>query len=285
MSSSEKLISRGEAYDAEPQPRQRLQYGAVPLDPWKASFHHRQQTYWNASIQRIQRKLRSTMVDQDWFRVEDQAHELHELMNTSLIHSHYTRLDKNALADTRLVEEMGDPRLDNARMGLATPEELFTLLVDYPELRSLELAKLSHPFDFDATHDMDEALEDLILGADGEILDGDPRYKVKRVDANTPAAIILRKRDMMDFPMEGGAKVRIVHRQGFLVFNGNGMSDGQNFERFLKQPRFIPLRNHALGAMVEHYLDTYPQGQPYGWVQPQATSYYAKYIPRPPVAI
>ena len=276
----------GDTYDdTDPQLRQRLPYGAVPLDPWRANFYHRQQTYWDASVQRIQRKLRATMVDQDWFRTQDQAHELHGLMHASLIQSHYSRLDKNALVDVRALDGLKDPRLDNARAGVATPEELFTLLVDHPELGSLELAKLSHPFDFEATQDMDEALDDLILGSEGEILDEDPRYKVKRVDPNLPAAIILRKRNLMDFPMEGSAIVRIVHRQGFLLFNGSGISDGQNFERFVRQSRFAHLRDQALGAMVEHYLEEHPRGQLHGWLQPQASSYYAKYIPCPPVAL
>ncbi len=304
MSKDKLIIPSGEAFrDADPTPRQRLPYGAVPLDPWRANFYHPAQPYVNSSMRGIYKKLQATMVEQDWFRHDGRSYQLHKLMEESLRHSHLTRIEKNADIDLSLIEGLDHPLLEYAKTGTATPEELFTLLVDRPALGSLELAKLSHPFDLEASHEMDEAMVDLILAlaseneepdkanftSTGQILDDKPRYKVKRVDAKLPAAVVLRKQDLMDFPVdEWGAKVRMVWRQGFLVFNGEGVEDGAHFEHLLtgfKNPKFNALRNEALGARIEEYVEKHPLGRPYGWVQPQASSYYAKYIPVKPVAI
>lgn len=286
--SKDKLIipGGGEVFrDTDPTPRQRLPYGAVPLDPWGASFYHEQQTYFDSSIQRIQRKLITTMVDQDWFRDGQKAYLLHELMRASLIHSHYTRIDKNARIDLGVVSESDDSRLDDARAGIASPDELFTILADYPQLGSLELAKLSHPFDFEESREMDDTMVDLMLLSGGKLLDDDPTYRVKRIDPNLPAAIVLRKQNLMDFYLNDYDKVRIVQRQGFLVFEGEGLDDDFNLELFLKRSSYASIRDTAIGARVESHLREHPKGQPHGWVQPQASSYYAKYIPVAPVTM
>jgi hypothetical protein len=251
----------------------------------------------------IYKKLQTTMVEQGWFGHDKKSYQLHELMEESLRHSHLTRIERNAEVDLTMLDGLDDPRLEYARAGTATPEELFTLLADRPELGSLELAKLSHPFDFEAPLEMDDAMVDLILAlssrnneADevsalvGQILDGEPRYKVKRVDHKLPAAVVLRKQDLMDFPVdEWGGKVRIVRRQGFLVFDGEGMEGGGQLEHLLRvseNPKLNAHRNEkTLSVRIGDYLEKHPHGQPYGWVQPQASSYYAKHIPVKPVVI
>ena len=269
MITSEKFESEMQQ-DSELTKRQRLPYGAVPLDPWRARTDHTNNLYSIASIARIEKTLRHTMVDQDWFRHDERAHAIHALMRDSLLGSHFARIDRNRGFAVDM--DAADPRVDFAQKGSATPEELFTLLVDYPEIASLELAKLSHPFDFAATNEMDRAMDDLMLGVEGELLDSEPRYKLKRMNPGVPAGIVLRKQDLMDFPTENGM-IRIVQRRGMLVFDGNGMDD-PHFDRLLKNPK----NERALMAKIEWYLYENPKGEPYGWVQPQATSYYAKYV-------
>lgn len=286
MSKGEPTPRWGELFrDSDPTPRQRLPYGAVPLEPWGATFYHRAQPYWNSSMNSIYRKLQTTMVDQDWFRHDSRSYHLHDLMEVSLRESHQARVKHNADVDLGVISKPDDPRLEYAKTGIATPAELFTLLADNTQLGSLELAKLSHPFDFEATREMDEAIEDLMLSVEGEILDANPRYKVKRTDSRLPAAVVLRKQDMMDFPVdEWGGKVRIVRRQGFLVFDGEDAQGWPQLEHLVR-PKFEANRDAIIGARVEPYLGEHPHGRPYGWVQPQASSYYAKYIPGPPVSI
>jgi len=271
MTASDRLTPEF-AKGSESAPRQRLPYGAVPLDPWRAGGEHVRNLYSLASISRIERGLRRTMIDQDWFRQDERAHDIRTLMRNSLISSHFTRIDRNNGFHTGTFMDLADPRVEWARQGLATPEELFTLLVDYPDIGSLELAKLSHPFDFAATNDMDRAMDELMLGVDGELLDDEPRYKLKRTELGIPAGIVLRKQDLMDYPTQHGT-IRVVQRRGFLVFDGKGMDD-PHFKRLLKNPK----NEQALWAKIEWYLYEHPTGEPFGWVQPQATSYYAKYI-------
>lgn len=256
----------------------RLPYGAVPLDPWRAThvsgvsaWHN---YYVNGSNIRIERRLQQAMINDDWFKREPLAHDLHDLMRTSLRDSQNRRVEMNGR--TRMPQEIidTDERARHALDGTATPGELFTLLVDTPELGSLELAKLSHPFDFEAPREMQREVDELLLQSGGELLDSQPRYKVKRSDSTIPAAILLRKQDLMDFPVDDdGALVRVVERQGFLIYPGDGMRDNAHFARLFRNPA-----NHtALFAMTENYLVGHDKPT-YGWVQPQATSYYAKYI-------
>lgn len=252
-------------------------YGAVPLDPWRATYvddvNHWNNLYVTGSNTRIERRLTRSMVDGEWFKHVPQAHDLYDFMNISLRDSQNRRIEMNGR--TQLTPELAkrDDRVAHALEGTAMPDELFTLLVDLPELQSLELAKLSHPFDFQAPHQMDRELDELMLDVGGELLDSEPRYKIKRTDLDIPAAMILRKQDLMDFPVDDQI-VRITQRQGFMVYQGNGMRDEPHFDRLLKNPKNHP----ALFAWVEHYISDPNAIQPFGWVQPQASSYYAKVV-------
>jgi hypothetical protein len=260
----------------------RLEHGAVPLDPWRATHAPGvpdwQNLYVSGSATRIERRLTRNMVEGEWFKHVPQAHQLFEMMRESLIDSQNRRIDMNSRAQMKDISPEGDERVVRALEGTATPEELFTLLVDMPEIGSLELAKLSHPFDFGATDTMDRQMDDLMLTSEGELLDEDPRYKLKRVNQDIPAGIILRKQDLMDFPITDGV-VRIVQRRGFLVFQGEGKENEPHFDRLLKNPK-----NHrALFAMTESTINDSPGVRPFGWVQPQATSYYAKFVATSPI--
>lgn len=255
--------------------RQRLPYGAVPLDPWHARTDHESSLYSVASIKRIERNLRNTMIEQDWFRGDDRGHQLYTLMRDSLLSSHFARIERNNAYGVEDQMDEGDPRVFYARRGLATPAELFELLIGYPKRQSIELAKLSHPFDFAASNDMDRAMDELLLLSGGELLDEDPRYDLKRIDPEIPAGVLLRKQDLMDLKTEHGT-LRVVERRGLLVYQGVGMDDERHFDRLLKNPK----NKTALHALTEQYLYE-PDKHLYGWVQPQATSYYAKYITTP----
>lgn len=262
----------------------RSRYAAVPPDPWRATENERAGThaaalYSAASIKRIDRRLTRTMIDQSWFRHDERAHDLHAMMRSSLFDSQFRRLDKNNAADLETIVDPTDERAVRALRGVASPAELFTLLADNPELQSFELAKLSHPFDFAASGEMDREIDELLLASGGELLDTSPRYKMKRVDLDIPAAIVLRKQDLMDFPVDGG-RLRVVQRRGLLVFDGNDLDDPY-FNRLLKNPDNLP----KLSTKIEAHLADNPQDTPYGWVQPQATSYYAKYLPTPHIEI
>jgi hypothetical protein len=258
----------------------RLPFGAVPLDPWRATqAEGGKNLYSGSSLIRIERNLIRTMIDDDWFRQEPRAHKLYDFMRSSLFDSQFRRMDKNSLLDVGRLDDCKDERVMHGIDGIATPAELFTLLVDYPEISSLELAKLSHPFDFPASDEMDREMDELMLRSGGDLLDSDPRYKMKRLHPDIPAAILLRKQDLMDFTTDDGT-VRIVQRRGLLVFDGPGMEDELYFDRLLKNPKNMT----ALGAKTEAYISQ-PEELPYGWVQPQATSYYAKRLTPQPIQI
>lgn len=255
----------------------RLPYGAVPLDPWRAThvadvrdWHN---LYVNGSHTRIERRLSRAMIDGEWFKHDPRAHQLYEFMRVSLMDSQNRRIEMNGRPGQLDGLSRDDERVGRALDGTATPAELFTLLADNPELGSLELAKLSHPFDFDASNEMDREMDGLLLDLDGELLDEEPRYKFKRFDPTIPAAVLLRKQDLMDFRLDDDRVMRVVQRRGLMVFDGDGIDDPY-FDRLLKNPK-----NHrALFAMAENVATDPDQREQFGWVQPQATSYYAKVI-------
>jgi hypothetical protein len=255
----------------------RRPYGAVPLNPWRAThvpdvkdWHN---LYVNGSNTRIERRLTQAMVDGEWFKREPRAHQLYEFMRVSLIDSQNRRIEMNGRPGRVDDLSRDDERVVRALDGTALPAELFTLLADNPELGSLELAKLSHPFDFDASNEMDREIDGLLLDLDGELLDDEPRYKIKRTDLSIPAAMLLRKQDLMDFRLDDDWVVRVIQRRGLMVFDGNGIDDPY-FDRLIKNPK-----NHAaLFAMTENVATGPDQRESFGWVQPQATSYYAKVI-------
>lgn len=252
--------------------RRRLEYSAVPLAPWNAAeSNHVDNLYSIASMARIERKLVRTMVDQEWFKNEPLAHEVYELMKISLIDSQFQRLSRNSRLSREEMVAMHDERADHAMAGVATPEEIFTFIADRPDvLETGELGKISHPCDYTAAQDLKTEIDTLRESLGVEPLSGDPRYKVKRVAK--PMAAILRKQDLFDFPVEDGL-IRVVQREGFIVFPGEGMRENPYFERLLN-PDNLP----KLATAVEDYLDSDPRYIKYGWVQPQATSVYAKFI-------
>ena len=254
----------------------RLPYGAVPLAPWRALDHEDpDRLYSVASVDRIEDRLVRTMHDQGWFENVENAPALFEVMRTAVVDSQMRRLDRNNPVLSR--EEMlakSDERMGRALDGTASPGELLELLQVYPELGSLELAKLSHPFDFEASREMDGVMTELILNSeDVTLLDQAPRYKMKRAAAEIPAAIVLRKDALANIRTAKGA-IQIIERRGLLVYKGEGMETETHFDRLVKNPERFPV----LVGKINAYLGDSTQRTPYGWVQPQATSYYAKYV-------
>lgn len=266
----------------------RLDYGAVPLDPWKAADLHDGVPYATASYRHISEKLSRAMLEaseRHWVESPELMANLYEFLEISLYDSQQKRIERNPTGIDGVVAD-SDERIVRAKNGTATPSELLEILVDYPQLGSVELAKLSHPLDFAATEAMDKDVYGILATkTNGEMLQETPRYKVKRrmgkLDADDDdfvAAIILRKQALMNFETSHGT-IQIVQRRSFLV-------------RGDKEARMINDRDLAvmieddgnfeeLTEKVESYLGLEPdllQDLGVKWLQPTATSYYAKYV-------
>lgn len=251
-----------------------LEYGAVPLAPWQATDPRTGENYVTASTRHVSEKLQRAM----FHLVADSAIDLPErldavgrFMEVSLYDTQMRRIDLNAKLLDGLVDN-ADRRVKRAKRGVARPDELFGILVDYPKIESIELAKLSHPFDEKASTPMDIAVYSMLESAGAEMLHEDPRYKMKRVDETIPAGIVLRKEAMANLETDHGT-IQVVRRESFLVRADEGVSPDPYLGRKIKNPERID----ELKVKIEAYLsDISPELM---WLQSQATSYYAKYLP------
>ncbi|HET6747305.1 MAG TPA: hypothetical protein VFH06_04335 [Candidatus Saccharimonadales bacterium] len=196
------------------------------------------------------------------------------LMDLSLTQSHVTRLFLNRHFDEIFNSTTDDPRIIKAAKGTAEPVDLMELLVEYPELYSVELAKLSHPLNGAATTEMDKEVKKAILSQGGELVTVSPKFKPKTRELSIPAMTVLRKRKVGRVATQAG-EISIVSRQAFLVRgDAAARQEVPYIDRKIKnEDRFDELKK-----LVEMELPELTEPATVKWVQPIATSYYAKYL-------
>lgn len=257
--------------EVEPTPRARLAYGAVPLRPWQAVYPGSDKDYYSTSRQHLEAKahqaiMESTLSDADKSIIGD-------FLLESLLATHVNRIDYNN-DSFEVLNGLGDSNeaLRYAYNGLATPRELLDILQSHPAIDALELAKLSHPLDFAESRDMDDAIAELLVAKNARHVATETRYKRKRLQPDIPALIVARKTELGDLPAEGGV-IRITRRQSLLV-RGDVAPDDITLERMVRnEHRFAELAERIEAYFSPSNFD--PDNQ---FVQPAATSYYAKYL-------
>src|SRR6266536_3965400 len=161
-------------------------YLAVPLD-LPISDTQERVAYNRDSLERIQKVLADAVgcaLEAGW--VEDTPEDtkrnngkgltkrISTLVDLSLTQSHVTRLFLNRHFD-EVLDATEDPRIVKAAKGTALPADLMGLLVEYPALQSVELAKLSHPLNSFATSAMDKDIHTTVLSQGGQLLDTTPK--------------------------------------------------------------------------------------------------------------
>ena len=269
--------------------KERPEYGAVPLEPWTAVEERRhwlrkkRETYLAASALRINSRITlaiDTAADDGWVTSPELSQDLRELIETSLYDSQRRRMEFNpGVLDQGLVN-MDDIRVEKAKNGTATPFELLGLLMDYPKLGSLELAKLSHPLDTEATTEMDDEVLYALACKKFTFVDEPGRYKTKTKRPHIPATTILRKQTVAELDLPDGL-LQVVQRKAFLV-RGDSEARAENdvhLDRLVRNPD----RHDELYEKIEGWYP-YAHDLPAEWdrsrkwLQPLATSYYAKYV-------
>jgi len=254
----------------------RLEYGAVSLDPWRAIDHETGDNYVDASTRRISVELQKALisaVEAGWVQSPELAKKLYDFMEISLYDAQMRRIVFNDARSDALDDMRSDQRVLRAIEGLATPSDLLEILVDYPDLGSIEMAKLTHPLDFDATRAMDADVCETAISRFGAIDPEEPRYKMKRVDAEIPAGIILRKQVIAGGDTPNGL-IQVVQRRSFLVRGDDGVSLDPYLARKVKNPDRLP----ELIDKIDGHLLVAGGDVDSAWLQPLATSYYAKYV-------
>lgn len=268
--------------ETKSEPPRRLPYAAVPLNPNKAADPYGEGLYTVASIRRIREKLDDAMRYArltGWVGDPELCKSLDELLEASLFSSHRDRIDHN-MRPLETLADVEDPDMRDAQEGLATPRQLINLLIRYPALGSLELAKLSHPLDAAATYEMDVDVCEAVLAAGGDIVLEGPRYKPKTARPDIPAMTFLRKQQIAKLATEHGT-IHVVTRKSYLV---RGDKEARKYDpglglEIIRGVRLAPIGRKIEGCLQEAriYGDASIQAD-LQWLQPIATSYYAKYV-------
>ena len=163
--------------------------------------------------------------------------------------------------------------------------DLLSVLRDYPGLQSIELAKLSHPLDICATEAMDHDVCQTIMYLGGKIELGEPRYKPKTPDQVIPALTVLRKQKVGELLTRHG-EIDVIRRQAFLVrgdYEAHAVTDnldlGQLIIGYALEPKDMYFQ--PIAQKMEGYIPHLKNHENLKWLQPIATSYYAKYVAAP----
>jgi hypothetical protein len=270
---------------------ERPEYGAVPLEPWAAMEERRgwllrkkRATYLGASALRIKGRIDTAFAtatqQHDWVASPELSFGLRELVEASLYDSQRRRMEYNPGVLNDGMVDMDDERVEKAKNGTASPSELLGLLMDNPKLGSLELAKLSHPLDAGATEEMDSEVMFALGRAQFGFVDEAGRYKTKTTRPDIPAMTVLRKQTVAELDLPDGL-LQVVQRRAFLV-RGDDEARAENdvhLDRLVRNPD----RHDEVYEKIETWYPYARQLPPEResarkWLQPLATSYYAKYV-------
>lgn len=228
-------------------PEGREDYVPTPLDPNNVVGPGGRELYTLGSLDKIGslvEKLRVTSEHPDW---------LLDIIHHSLMASHQKRCVQNsdALAwhgstyrDAPFSDEFSEI-YDCARAGVATMPELMALAHEPHGLRAIELAKLSHPLDWEATYGMDTAvnfaIEEFDTNADFRERSAHRRYKFHRADLdgndNLRALVVSRKRDVALLKDQ----LLVVKRSTLVLRFDDELGDDQQFH-----PQFTSLIKAAM---------------------------------------
>lgn len=248
-------------------------YAAVPLD----LRANRQESYRAESLDRIRNTLAvaaSNAMENGWAKSPELAERLIGIIDRSLVESHEKRLLLNRHYNTELLGEtvdMTDERIIRAMNGEASPRDLLEALKDYPALKSLELAKLSHPLNPEATTAMDRDMRATLGELGVAIAYSTPVYKPKSYHDDLPALTILRKQPIGTLSIPEG-QIEIVRRQSFLV---RGDDEAREKDPYLDRKIRNRDRFNEIAQKIERYLPhirLHPYVSVYSSI---ATSYFA----------
>lgn len=272
--------------------RRRLPYGAVPLDAWNARHPaFNKEKYLGASIVRIESIFLhnyAKAIDEGILQGDGQKlQEIGDMVERSLYSAQTERITYHAKHHLEHINNQERIEVQAARIGLATPAELLSILVKNKDLESIELAKQSHPFYMDETADMEDAVAEAVIPYSLIETTWQMRTKVKkdpdgdrRVNLNIPAAILVHKRPIGVIKTENGDQIEVVERRGILMRGDEHANSQVNWplDRLIKNPE----REDELLDLVHR---TFRENRSTLWLPPLTTSYYAHRLRTPTDAV
>lgn len=261
---------------------------ATPLDAWRVSDADGT-SYVEASIRLAERRLAdheeaSGIVTPAWLKdfisiSLNAAITKRCVQNTEVLHRH----NKNQFAIEN--DDLKDV-FERAKVGDASPAELIWLVTELPTIPSVELAKLSHPFDWQTSLAMDTVVNTSINELDPNARwrgrGANPRHKLMRAtrEDNPRAIILTRKRDVASM----WNRTLVVKRSSLVLRFDDEVSVPRQLQLAAKTwvslakqrdaKDSMDMAAKAVGGFVEEAL-ALPYNQRPEWLLPTATSYYA----------
>lgn len=273
---------------------ERLPFGAVSFDPYHAIHpessrrRNKQETYAPKSLKNVDRIVKGnylraikegTLQAADTETLEKLFHMVHAsvmLAQTERMEHHH-RHSVESLPIVRTVEVIA------AEMGLATPTELLTILMDNPNLESIELAKQTHPFVSNDTRGMKRAVGEALSPYRNNLVANNwqVRTKVKGINEDLPAAIVVTKRPIATIDLGNGEFIEVIERLG-------NLARGDEMVKNMTHPpidRLIRNRDHRRGdkkarhpELANLVTDAVRNWQSPPWLVDMTTSIYAHRI-------
>lgn len=276
--------------------RRRLEYGAVPLQPWSAPHPDMPgENYYQASLRHIRERLDANFhipIDNGTIHSQATLETLHEFCELSLTDAHVRRITHHHENYVEKALFGNDEIIEAAHNGTATPDEMLRLLMNNLHIGAAEIAKLTHPFDGYGDKNMMEAVHTAIETVGGVTLENvPPRFKTKRTDTRLPALVVLRKQPIACLETETGV-IEIISRKSLLVRGDNDAVDitsHPRIDRLVKQiaesrrTRTEDTQETRESEAVLHELIKESYDTPYHrepWLDVLTTSVYAVYRQR-----
>lgn len=259
---------------------ERLQFSPVPLEPLTATHPNTGESYTQTSTTHIAEGWQAALQhakETGWIDPNDEllvaqidayvGESLQSTQNNRILYQASVHLDESV--------DRTDPRVMRALDARSTPQDNFGILMAYPTIGEIELAKQSHSLDFSATKDMDAAVLGVILDMCTSLLEYNPRYKLESRNNDIPAAIVVRKTPLARCETEHGDIV-VTKRQALLV-RGDPVARG--YDDVLDRKIRNSERFDELTAKIEGYMQHIDEisEENRTWLQPTITSYYAAY--------
>lgn len=277
-----------------PLKRERLPYAAVPLEPLQAVYPGDEgMKYSNASQHHIAERLEENFAQafaDGLIQDDHRTKGIYEFVEHSLFDAQNRRINFNNAHHLPKYLYPTEEYVNAALEGTATPEEILRLMLVH-DIPSIEIAKQSHPFDFEATRDMNTAVLEAAIDHGFTItLNGNYRYKHKRLDRILSSMIIVRK-NVFASKVVGDEIVEIVRRESLLLLDGSNCDlvnhftlatdaevlgdDKESRERYgAKADELLSEWSLFLDTMLDS-----PDKDEFDWLFPTTTSFYVRRRP------
>jgi hypothetical protein len=203
---------------SEPDTSSRPKYAPTPLNPYDLK---KDGVGYILSAQEVIRGV----FEENLARLKERPSEaVIGLLETSVMSALFRRFENNGNKNVPLdCDDVSAELFYKACLGQAMPDELIVLLQRVPVLASIELAKQTHPFDWNATGEMDITIDNMLnrqhFAKRGNERSQNARYYyIRSDDLDSPTAVMfVRKADLGVMPTGTNGAIVVVQRDSFVL--------------------------------------------------------------------